>query len=87
MSQKRKLPFDRKDGNVIIHTREGKDKTITWDEFVRLVKTPEYQDNKYRLIPEEEFEQWYKRMKMPAQVRDYHASMKREETSRKKVSN
>lgn len=87
MPEKRKIPFDRKDGNLILHTREGKDKTITWEEFVRLVKSPVYQNNKYRLIPEDEFEKWYKRMKMPAEVREYHANMKRDETSRKKVPN
>jgi hypothetical protein len=83
MPKERKFPFDRKDGNVILHTREGEDKTLTWEEFRQLVKTPEYQNNKYRLIPEDEFEKWYKRMKMPSEAREYHANMKREETSRK----
>jgi len=83
MPKKRIFPFDRKNGNVILHTREGKDKTITWEELRLLVKSPEYQENKYHLIPEEVFEKWYKRMKMPAEVREYHANMKRIETSRK----
>ena len=72
-----------KDGNVILHTREGKDKLLTWEEFLKLVPTPEYQNNKYRLIPEDEFEKWYKRMKMPNEAREYHKERKRVEQNRK----
>jgi len=85
MREKRRYPFSGgdKDGNVILHTRDGEDKLVTWEEFVKLVKTPLYQNNKYRLIPEDEFEKWYKRMKMPNEAREYHKERKRVEQDRK----
>jgi hypothetical protein len=73
--EKREFPFRKSDGDVIWTLRDGEEIAISWEEFREMVKSKEYRQ--YIFFPKEEFEKYYKRMKLPVDVRDYHRESKR----------
>lgn len=71
-----------KNGRVIWTISNGEEIELDWNEFVKMVQTKEYKE--YVLLPKREFEEYYKRMRMPAGARTYHANAKRKSESSKR---
>lgn len=75
---KRKFPFEPK-GKSVLWTMisDGKEMELTEEEFWEMVKSKEF-----ITMPRKEFEEYYKRMRMPKSARQYHANAKREHSHR-----
>jgi hypothetical protein len=73
--KKRDFPFRKSDGDVIWTLRDGEEIAMSWEEFKEMVRLKEYRQ--YIAFPMEEFERYYKRMKMPIDAREYHRDAKR----------
>ena len=65
-------PFRMYNDKVIWTKSGGKEETISWEQFKNIVK-----DKDFVSLPRDEFERYYKRMKMPRDARDYHRNAKR----------
>ena len=70
--KKRDFPFRKSNGDVIWTLSNGKEVVMSWEEFKDMVKSKEFV-----ILPREEFERYYKRMKMPRDAREYHKNAKR----------
>lgn len=75
---KHKFPFRKANNEVIWTLRSGEEIKLSWDDFKEMVKSSGFQ-----ILPREEFEQYYKRMKMPKAARDYHKKAKNNIKTRK----
>jgi hypothetical protein len=77
MHKKREIPFRQKDGTIIWILPNGEEREITWEELKQIVQSPEYKSREFITMPRERFEEWYKRMKLPKEEREFHKNFKR----------
>lgn len=74
----KRIPFRLKNGDeIVIWTHlNGDEIELTWEQFDELVHTLKYKE--YIAVPKKDFEEYYKRFKLPAEKREYHAKYKRD---------
>lgn len=65
------FPYRKSGGNVIWTLSDGEEIALSWEEFKVMVKTRDM-----IAIPRKEFEEHYKRMKLPKSAREYHKKYK-----------